>query len=115
MRYLQHATLGNFEAPKAGSKTDSLKELYGNYQKRLEFERYMNPKGFKPTITSNFRKPQPEIEFVNHEMKLMRSPKDYGKDIVGFRMNNFLSKPEIQQYLMKLYNLNVQKVNTANK
>ncbi len=56
----------------------------------------MNPKGYKPTITSNFQKPQPEIEFVNHEMKMMRSPKDYGKDIVGFRMNNFLSKPEIQ-------------------
>ena len=75
----------------------------------------MNPGGYKPTITSNFRKPQTEIEFVNHEMRLMRSPKDYGKDIVGFRMSNFLSKPEIQQYLMKLYNLNIQKVQTANK
>ena len=45
----------------------------------------------------------------------MRSPKDYGKDWVSFRMNPFLSKPEIQQYMMKLYNLNVQKVNTALK
>ena len=96
MRYLQHASLGKFEAPKTGLKTNSLKELYQNYQNRLNFERYMNPKGYKPTITSNFQKPQPEIEFVNHEMKMMRSPKDYGKDIVCFRMNNFLSKPEIQ-------------------
>ena len=56
----------------------------------------MNPKGYKPTITSNFQKPQTEIDFVNHEMRLMRSPKDYGKDIVNFRMTNYLSKPEIQ-------------------
>ncbi len=75
----------------------------------------MNPKGLKPTITSNFRKPQREIEFVNHEMMLMRSPKDPGQDVVSFRMNQDMSKPEIQQYLMKLYNLNVQKVHTANK
>ena len=75
----------------------------------------MNPKGFKPTITNNFAKPQREIDFVNHEMLLVRSPKDYGKEYASFRMSPFLSKPEIKQYLMKLYNLNVQKVATANK
>ena len=37
----------------------------------------MNPKGLKPTITNNFVKPQKEIEFMNHEVKLMRSPKTY--------------------------------------
>ena len=75
----------------------------------------MNPKGFKPTVTSNFKKPQTELDFVNHEMLLVRSPKDYGKEWVNFRVEPFLSKPEVQQYLMKLYNLNVQKVNTVNK
>ena len=107
--------MGKFEVPKTGAKSSSLKELYQNYQQRLDFEKYMNPKGLKPTITSNFHKPQTEIDFVNHEVKLMRSPKDYGKDIVGFRVSNYLSKPELKQYLMKLYNLNIQKVNTANK
>ena len=75
----------------------------------------MNPKGFKPTITSNFRKPQREIEFVNHDVRLLRSVRDYGKPWVCFRSNLNLSKPEMQQYLMKLYNLNVLKINTANK
>ncbi|TNV75423.1 hypothetical protein FGO68_gene14811 [Halteria grandinella] len=76
----------------------------------------MNPKGFKPTITSNFAKPQREIDFVNHEVLLHRSPKTFKeKEWVSFRVDPFLSKPEIQQYLMKLYNLNVQTVNTAVK
>ena len=75
----------------------------------------MNPKGLKPTITSNFRKPNPEIEFVNHEMLLMRSPKPYEKNYVSFRCSNFLAKHEIKQYLMKLYNLPVERVNTVNK
>ena len=58
VRYLQHPELGNFEAPKTTSRrSSSLKDLHANYQKRLEFEHYMNPKGFKPTITSHFRKP----------------------------------------------------------
>ena len=75
----------------------------------------MNPKGLKPTITSNFKKPQQEIEFLNHEMMLMRSPKDIGKEWVNFRCSNYLSKPEIKQYLMKVYNLNVLQVHTMNK
>ena len=95
VRYLHHPELGKFEAPKS-SRSSSLKELHSNYQKKLEYEHYMNPKGFKPTITSNFRKPQTEIEFVNHEVQLMRTPKDYGKEWVNFRVSNFLSKPELQ-------------------
>lgn len=74
----------------------------------------MNPKGLKPTITSNFKKPALELDFVSHEMTLMRSPKTLGKEWASFKMSPFLSKPEIQQYLMKLYNLNVQVVNTVN-
>ena len=114
VRYLSNPQLGAFEVPK-NARFTNLNEAYENYQKRLDFERYMNPKGLKPTITSNFRKPQPEIDFVNHEARLMRSPKDYGKEWVSFRMAPFLSKPEIQQYMMKLYNIPVQKVNTALK
>ena len=45
----------------------------------------------------------------------MRTPKDYGKEWVNFRVNNFLSKPELKQYLMKMYGMNIQKNNTANK
>ena len=75
----------------------------------------MNPKGIKPTITNNFQKPTQEIDFVNHEVILYRSPKPYDKEVVSFRHNQYLSKPEIKQYLMKLYNLPVERVNTVNK
>jgi ribosomal protein L23 len=81
----------------------------------LDFEKYMNPKGLKPTITSNFKKPPVEIEFVSHEVQLLRSPKPYEKDEIGFRHSPFLSKPELKQYLMKLYNLPVERVNNFNK
>ena len=85
-----------FESPKSGAVSNEIREMQANYQKRLDFEKYMNPKGLKPTITSNFVKPQREIDFVNHEVKLMRSPKTLGKDFVSFRVSPFLSKPEIQ-------------------
>jgi hypothetical protein len=83
--------------------------MHKEYQKRLEFEKYMNPKGLKPTITSRFKKPAQEIEFVNHEMILTRSPKTYDNKnrTVCFRHNEDLSKPEIKQYLEKLYLLDV--------
>lgn len=46
---------------------------------------------------------------------LMRSPKPYDDQTVCFRTNNMLSKPEIKQYLQKLYNLPIDRVNTFNK
>lgn len=75
----------------------------------------MNPKGIKPTITSRFKKPAQEIEFLNHDLWLMRSPKPYGKKQVSFRVSPYLSKPEIKQYLTKVYKLPVNRVDTVNK
>ena len=75
----------------------------------------MLPKGLKPTITSRFKKPPTEIDFVSNEMQLQRSPKPYDRNIVCFRTSMELSKPEIKQYLMKIYGLPVQKVDTFNK
>ena len=105
---------GNFEVPKTKRST-SVSELAENYQRRLDFEKYMNPKGIKPTITSRFKKPAQEIEFLNHDLMLMRSPKPYGKKQVSFRVSPFISKPEIKQYLCKVYKLPVHRVDTANK
>lgn len=82
---------------KGGS--NSLTTMHKNYTDKLEFEKYLNPKGLKPTITSRFKKPPVEIEFVNHEMQLMRSPKPYDDHTVCFRHSDFLSKPEIRQYM----------------
>ena len=57
VRYLNTKSFGDFEAP-AKSKVTNLHQLHANYQQRLEFERYMCPKGLKPTITSRFMKPR---------------------------------------------------------
>ena len=53
VRYLTNKHLGDFEAP-SSSNTKEMKTLHANYQKRLDFEKYMLPKGVKPTITSRF-------------------------------------------------------------
>ena len=76
--------------------TTNVNQIYNNYAKRLDFEKYMNPLGIKPTITSSFKKPQEEHDFVNHEMMLMRSHKPYKKNIVSFRCSPYMSKPEIK-------------------
>ena len=67
VKYVFTPQIGNFEIPKF-KKTTSINELHENYLKRLEFEKYMNPKGLKQTITSRFKKPQQEIEFLSHEV-----------------------------------------------
>ena len=97
------------------TSTNTLKELHENYTKRLEFEKYMNPKGIKPTITSRFKKPNTEIDFVHHEMNLMRGPKTYDDHTVCFRTNDMLSKPEIRQYMQKLYNMPINGLGTFRK
>ena len=105
---------GNFEVPKT-KDTMNVNKLADNYQQRLDFEKYLNPKGLKPTITSRFKKPPVEQEYLSHEIMLMRSPKPYEKNQICFRVAPHLSKPEIKQYLMKVYRLPVIKVDTFNK
>ena len=48
-------------------------------------------------------------------MLLMRSPKPYERNNVSFRCDPYLSKPEIKQYLSKVYQLPLNRVDTANK
>ena len=114
VRYLETKKLGKFEAPMKTSE-QNLHKLHEQYQKRLEFEKYLCPKGMKPTITSRFPKERQEIEFVSHEMLLTRSPKFHGTKAVSFRCSPYLSRPEIKQYLEKLYNLPIEDVRTINR
>ena len=46
LKYVYTPEHGNFEIPKI-KQTTNVNELIKNYQKRLEFEKYMNPKGLK--------------------------------------------------------------------
>ena len=114
IKYVSTKQHGNFEVPK-NKKTSNVEDLYKNYQDRLDYEKYMNPFGLKPTISSKFEKPAKEIDFLNHEVMLMRSPKPYDKNQVAFRVSPFMSKPEIKQYLSKVYKLPVSRVDTVNK
>ena len=104
VRYLHTKSLGNFEAP-AKTSEKNLHKLAENYQRRLDFEKYLCPKGVKPTITSRFKKPRPIQEFVSHEMTLARSPKPLATNELRFRTSQYLSKHEIQEYLGKLYKM----------
>ena len=79
VKYVYTKNLGNFEIPK-NKNTSDVQVLHKNYQDRLDFEKYMNPLGLKPTISSKFEKPSKEIDFLNHEVMLMRSPKPYDKN-----------------------------------
>ena len=67
VRYLVDRMSGPFETPMK-SEIKDVEKLKKNYTDRLDFEKYMNPKGLKPTITSRFKKPAKEIEFCNHEL-----------------------------------------------
>ena len=104
VRYLNTKSLGDFEAP-AKSREKNLFKLQENYAKRLDFEKYLCPKGVKPTITSRFKKPRVQQEFVNHEMLLARTPKPLAPNELRFRCSQYLSKHEIQEYLGKLYRM----------
>lgn len=104
VRYLKTKNFGAFEAPMKSGERD-IKKLAENYQKRLDFEKYLLPKGVKPTVTSRFKKPRESVEFVSHTMMLARSPKPQFSNEVSFRCAPGLSKHEIQEYLGKLYHL----------
>ena len=99
VRYINTKNYGNIEMPMKANKSYNIDTLADNYKKRLEWQKYICPGGLKPTITSRFPKPQTEIEFVSHTMTLSRSEKRYDDNTVCFRTNDFLSKPEIKQYL----------------
>ena len=65
----------------------------------------MCPKGLKPTITSRFKKPREQQDFVSHEMVLSRSNVGLASNEARFRCSPHLTKHEIQEYLGKLYRM----------
>ena len=56
----------------------------------------MNPKGLKPTITSNFPRAPIVHDFVNETMTIQRSDREYDNHTVSFRCSKDLSKLEIK-------------------
>ena len=114
MQYFRHRDHGVFSVPQT-RKTNDLNQLLKNYNQRKDYEKYMNPKGLKPMVTSNYPVQGPEHDFVSHNVLLYKSIKPYNKNVASFRCPVFMTKPEIKQYIMKIYGLNVLKVHTVNK
>jgi ribosomal protein L23 len=112
MRYLKSKDLGYFEAPKR-TNNQELRYLFDRYKQRLEYEKYLNPKGIKMNITSNFPKVGDTIDFVNPKLFLVRSGKRYENDEIKFLVNKNMNKDEIKQFFEKLYNIKAEKIHTA--
>lgn len=61
----------------------------------------------------NFPKQHPEYKFLDHRLLLHRSAKEISENTLMFKVSEHMSKPELKQYIEKLYNIKVEKVNTA--
>mmetsp|Transcript_10434 Transcript_10434/g.9216 ORF Transcript_10434/g.9216 Transcript_10434/m.9216 type:complete len:176 (+) Transcript_10434:42-569(+) len=112
--YFHHKNYGLFSTSKV-TKGQNLNQIIDNHKKKREYEKYLNPKGLRPSITSSFPKQGDTHDFVSHNILLYKSFKHYEKNVASFRCPVHLTKPEIQQYLMKVYGMNVLNVNTVVK
>jgi ribosomal protein L23 len=112
IRYLKSKKYGLFEAPRR-LPTPEVQTLVKNYEQRKEYEKYMNPKGFKYTYTSNFPKVGQQFDLLNLKCFLVRTDKQYNTNQIKFMVDKNLSKPEIHQFLNKLYGFNIAKIQTA--
>jgi len=112
IKYIKSKAHGYFEAPKF-SKNRSLNHLVFQYKQKLEFEKYMNPKGLKYSITSNFPKVASEIELTNPNIYLVRTNKKYPANFAKFNVPMNYSKFEIKQFLEKMYQVRIRKIHIS--
>jgi ribosomal protein L23 len=111
-RYVEHPKYGYFEAPLRSNRRE-VKYLIDDYRNKLEYERFLNPKGLKYTITSNFPKIGDTHDYIDPKLFLVRSGKQQPKNSIKFKVDESISKPEIKQIVEKLYKFKVEKVRTA--
>lgn len=50
---------------------------------------------------------------MEQKIYLYRPAKDVADNVLVFKADEKLAKPEIKQYLEKLYNISIEKINTA--
>lgn len=113
LRYIKLHKYGRIVYPK-DTKRREIRFLHQAYKQKLIYERYLNPKGLKTTVTSNFPKTKAFEELLDLKCFLVRSGKQYEHSrFLKFMVDSSLSKPEIQQFLTKLYGLNIKSVRTA--
>ena len=112
LKYLTSEKYGYFEAPNVRGNRE-LKMIVNNYQQRVEYEKYMNPKGLKYSFTSRFPKFGDQHDFLNFNAFLVRTGKQIDSNSIKFKIPKNLSKPELKQYLSKLYSMNIEKITTS--
>lgn len=78
-------------------------------------QKYLLPFGFKETITSVMPKERRVSDCVGIEMILKRSGKKIDKKEFAVTVDQKLTKYEIKQYLEKVYDIEVVKVNSLIK
>mmetsp|Transcript_56813 Transcript_56813/g.65094 ORF Transcript_56813/g.65094 Transcript_56813/m.65094 type:complete len:139 (+) Transcript_56813:44-460(+) len=85
-------------------------------KKAADFKNYcLKPKGLDVLkTTSHFKKQQEVIKYLNIPLTLYRGEKPMDEKTVAFKCDQKLTKPELRQYLEKVYGLEVEKVNTLN-
>ena len=76
---------------------------------------FLNPKGLKAQKLSTLEAPQRNYDFLNWRLDLHRigQNKEVEENVATFRVDLRMTKPEIKQYLEKVYKLEVQRVNTV--
>jgi ribosomal protein L23 len=111
-RYVIHPKYGYFEAPMRSSRRE-VKTLIDNYKSKLEYERHLNPKGFRCSVTANFPKIGDTYDYIDPKLFMVRSGKPQPKNSIKFKVDDKLSKPEIKQIVEKLYKFKVENVKTA--
>ncbi|KRX01844.1 Ribosomal protein L23/L15e core domain [Pseudocohnilembus persalinus] len=72
----------------------------------------LKPYGLEVQKTSNFKHQRPVEKYVNQTLQLYRAEKPLEKNTVAFKVDLNMQKPEIRQYLKKIYGLELEKVHT---
>ena len=112
IRYLNSNKYGYFEAPKTRGPRE-IKTIVNNYKQRVEYEKYMNPKGLKYSFTGRFPKFGDQFDFVNFNAFLVRTNKKLENNALKFKIPKNMSKPEIRQFFSKMYSMDIEEITTA--
>mmetsp|Transcript_50508 Transcript_50508/g.57932 ORF Transcript_50508/g.57932 Transcript_50508/m.57932 type:complete len:128 (+) Transcript_50508:41-424(+) len=77
--------------------------------------KWLLPKGYAHRRSSNFPRQREYVPLLDDHMVLHRTDQELEPNVVCFRCKQDMFKPEIKQYLNKVYGLNIEKVHTWNK
>jgi ribosomal protein L23 len=89
------------------------KMRYGGPKVAREY--FLNPKGLVPKKICTLPREQRNYDFLNWKLTLYRTGpgKETEPNVLTFQIDKRMTKPEVKQYLTKVYDLPVDRVNTA--